>query len=442
MTRKRLDSWKEIATYLNRTVRTVLRWSRTSGLPVHRVPGPRRRSVYAFSDELDSWLFGNRGRADPASAIPAAAPGQEGAISEAAQMLYRKARYLWDARVDITESIRILREVIAEEPRYALAYAGLADAFIVAAIYGALHPHEAFHRARHAAAQALRIEPGLTEANCSEAWVQLCQDRNWAGADAAFTAVLEAQPDYTFARTGRCYLLLALGKADTALAAAREAWARDPISPAANVTLCQCLYFDRQFAEAVRHAQQTLVCAEGHLFVHIFLAFSLLQLGRQAEAIRHLELARNLFGEVPIVIGALGLAHALSGQSGKAREFLQALIENRGNRHVPAFAVALPCVGLGRWDLVLANLEQASEQRSHWNLFLRAEPLFDELRTDSRYVSLIDSFGFPVVSGEAVHPHTSAKATSNPGTRATSKVQPEAEQKEESLFLRSPIARS
>ena len=65
--RTRLTSWKEIATYLRREVRTVIRWEKERGLPVHRVPGGQGRSVFAFTDELDRWAAG-------AAAEPAARP--------------------------------------------------------------------------------------------------------------------------------------------------------------------------------------------------------------------------------------------------------------------------------------------------------------------------------------------------------------------------------
>src|SRR6266851_9618480 len=66
-TRERLDSWKEIASYLHRRVRTVIRWEKERGLPVHRLPGGKQRGVFAYSDEIDAWLVGHP--ADPPEAI-------------------------------------------------------------------------------------------------------------------------------------------------------------------------------------------------------------------------------------------------------------------------------------------------------------------------------------------------------------------------------------
>lgn len=76
--RRRLDSWKEIAEYLGRDVRTATRWE-AQGLPLHRVPGGRGTSVFAFSDEIDLWMAGGRHMA----AMPDAEPARAEAASAA-----------------------------------------------------------------------------------------------------------------------------------------------------------------------------------------------------------------------------------------------------------------------------------------------------------------------------------------------------------------------
>jgi Tol biopolymer transport system component len=56
--RERIDSWKEIAAYLRRDIRTVIRWEKERGLPVHRIPGGQRNAVFAYREELNNWLAG------------------------------------------------------------------------------------------------------------------------------------------------------------------------------------------------------------------------------------------------------------------------------------------------------------------------------------------------------------------------------------------------
>lgn len=73
----RLDSWKEIAAYLRRSVRTVIRWEQEEGLPVHRQSHVKRGTVYAYPDELDAWLASRGGGAalkEPEDAVDAPPP--------------------------------------------------------------------------------------------------------------------------------------------------------------------------------------------------------------------------------------------------------------------------------------------------------------------------------------------------------------------------------
>lgn len=66
---ERLDSWKEIAAYVGRTERTVMRWEQTHGLPIHRIPGGQRQAVYAWRHEIDEWLRKGDGKPEEPEAI-------------------------------------------------------------------------------------------------------------------------------------------------------------------------------------------------------------------------------------------------------------------------------------------------------------------------------------------------------------------------------------
>src|SRR3984893_17234783 len=75
----RLDSWKEIAAYLNRDVTTVQRWEKREGMPVHRHVHDRVGSVYGFSSELDAWLQSRKLRLDGKKEEPGAGPSVDAA---------------------------------------------------------------------------------------------------------------------------------------------------------------------------------------------------------------------------------------------------------------------------------------------------------------------------------------------------------------------------
>ncbi len=213
----RLDGWKSIAAHFGRERSTVIRWASERGMPVYRIPGPGRGSVYALSEELDAWLEADRQDGAAATAaetqaealapaaaspevVPAVAAGPRKwpkawlaalallvvaslgawaisrddppranvllpADAELAD-LYLEARSDWAARnpQSIAAAIEKLQRVVAAEPGFAPAYAALADSYVLAREFGSLEDVDAFGRAQSAADTALRIDPGNPDA--------------------------------------------------------------------------------------------------------------------------------------------------------------------------------------------------------------------------------------------------------------------------------------
>jgi DNA-binding winged helix-turn-helix (wHTH) protein/Flp pilus assembly protein TadD len=314
-----------------------------------------------------------------------------------AETNYRKGMLLWEARTEksLKKSIQAFRQAITDNPSFALAYAGLADAFTMSGLHGMAPPEEAFLRARAAAARALQIDPRLTEAKCSEAWVKLCFDWDWVGAEAGFSEVLREKPKYPFAWNGLSLLRIALGRADEALAAMRTAWTQDAVSPPLSALLAHASYFARRFSEAVEQAQRALAFNEDFPIGHAALGMAYLQLSNYAGAIQHLESAYELSGRSPVMLGHLGYGYGVSGARDKAQQALEQLFRARSRRCVLSYSIALTCLGVGDFEQALAWLERACEEHSHWVLFLRVDPVFDAIRADSRFAALLRHVNFP-----------------------------------------------
>lgn len=240
----RIDGWKSIAAYFGRERSTVARWATDRNLPVHRIPGKGRGSVYALSEELDAWLEADRAvpQADDRGAPqPAAKDGFAERISRAWQAatpyrflllaaalllavvgltaypllgdssspesaelpedaalaeLYLEARSDWAARNpdSISASIGKLRQVVAGEPGFAQGYAALADAYVLAREFGSLPDVEAFALAQSAADTALRIDPENPDAMRASAFVEYWWRGHRSEAGRLFRAAIVADP--------------------------------------------------------------------------------------------------------------------------------------------------------------------------------------------------------------------------------------------------------
>ncbi|WP_315764305.1 tetratricopeptide repeat protein [Sphingomonas sp. Y38-1Y] len=225
---RRLDGWKSIAAYFNRDRTTVMRWARERALPVRRLPGGKQGSVFAFEDELAAWAL-QQGDAEPdvvapapptdpepevdAPAPPPAPPVRRmrgrtpialaGAVvavavvagvvlwrdpapaalamprDPAVASTYVAARDAWARRTpeDLNHAIKLYQQVIARDPGFAPAHAGLAEAWLILHEYGSLDEPTAFRRARAAAEAALAIDPELPAANRAMGFI----DYWWSG---------------------------------------------------------------------------------------------------------------------------------------------------------------------------------------------------------------------------------------------------------------------
>lgn len=232
----RLDGWKAIGAHFNRDRTTAIRWANNRGLPVHRMPGGKRATVYAYGHELDAWLAGHPddvAEGTDADAVvsvperPPAAPRRARTVAallalallvvaaimwalvarprpsaplprdRALAALYVAARDDWATRRPdrIDAAIRALARVTREEPGFAPGHAALADALLLAREFGALPDAQAFAAARRAADAALRLDPGLAAAYRARGFILYWWERDPRAAGAAFRRALALAPD-------------------------------------------------------------------------------------------------------------------------------------------------------------------------------------------------------------------------------------------------------
>jgi tetratricopeptide (TPR) repeat protein len=286
----------------------------------------------------------------------------------------------------------LYRQAIQEDPTYALAYTGRADAWIMAGIHCLMPPEEAFPRARADARDALRMGPGLPEATISEAWVKLCFNRDLAGAKRDFRQAIHLKPECPFAHNGVCLLHIALGRPREGVKAMAKARGLDANAPFLNALLADSHYQARDYEKAAEQAKRALSSDPDFPVGHACLGKAYLQIGRPDEAIQHLERARDLAMGSPLMLGFLAYAYASANQSGHAEEILRQLLHRRNvqKAYVPSFFIALVYLGLGKFDLALTEIGKAIKERSHWVLFLGTEPMFDPLRHSKRFKRLLE----------------------------------------------------
>jgi TolB-like protein/Flp pilus assembly protein TadD len=315
--------------------------------------------------------------------------------SEAYQ-LYLKGRYYTNKRTEdwIKKGIEYFQRATDTDPNYALAYAGLADAYaFLASSTGGNRPRDTYPKAKAAALKALEIDDALAEAHTSLGFFHLMYDWNFAEAEREFKRAIKLNPGYANAHDGYGFLLKATGRNEEAIRASREAKKLDPLSLFTNVSLGWAYYFARDYERAIEQGRKALELEPRFDFAYWIVGLALARQGKMDESIAALNKAVLLTGGGLTHEAHLGYAYALFGQREEARQVLSDLEEIAKEKYVSAYYFAIIYLGLGEHELTFQWLERAAEERSGFLAFIRVEPMFDALRSDARFTKLLAQMG-------------------------------------------------
>jgi tetratricopeptide (TPR) repeat protein len=283
-------------------------------------------------------------------------------------------------------SIAFFEQALALDSRYALAMAGLADAYDS---LGTVEPDKGhFAKEREYALRALEIEPELVPALTCLGKVAWQHEWDWDAAEAHFRKALEAGSGSADTHVAYSDYCAYRGRSADAVAAAGRALEIDPSSPFVNTILAQALHMGGLYDEAIAQADRTLAQAPDFAFAHFFRALPALLTGRRAEAIAHLQKALALSNRIDFAAG-LGYAYGVAGQRDEARKLL-AQVAKEG---APPIVLAFIHHGLGDDDRAMDLIEAAAAQRDWHVLLLGSEPSLTKLRAHPRAMALLERLG-------------------------------------------------
>ena len=310
-----------------------------------------------------------------------------------AYQTYLQGRYYWNKGTvaSYKKAIEYFQQASAKDPNYALAYAGLADSYLMLGSYWV----EAVTEAKGAAEQALKIDPKLAEAHVALGHIKLLLDWDWAAAQREFTQGISLNPASALAHRQYAAYLATVGRVDEATAEVRQALTLDPLSPIVNSDLGWYLLYDGKTAEAIAQFRKTLEFDANSVAASRGLGIAQSQAGQHAAAIASLKRALDLSENSPVILGHLGAAYAAAGQRSAALEALKDLETQSARQYVPASAMAMIQTALGDRNAALDLLQKAYEEHDFAVSQLSVAPWFAPLRGDARFQKLIERLGLP-----------------------------------------------
>ena len=309
-----------------------------------------------------------------------------------AYQLYLKGKFFWNKRTakDFHTAIGYFQQAIDKDPGFALAYAGLADTYVLLSGFGAASPKESLPKAKAAALKALELDNTLGEAHTALAQAVFAYDFDFAKADQEFRRGIELNPNYAtahhwYAESG----LAALGRFDEAIAEMKRALGLDPLSVIINADFGTVLGTAGKYDEAIEQLRKTLEMDPDFYYAHWNLGQALELKGRTEEAIAAYKKASALDDD-PLPLALLGRLYGRIGQKDEALKILDRLREAAKQRYVSRYNFAVIQMGLGRNDEAIRLLEEAYEDHNGYDIaFIKTDRLLTPLHKEPRFQALV-----------------------------------------------------
>jgi tetratricopeptide (TPR) repeat protein len=312
-----------------------------------------------------------------------------------AHELYLKGRYFWNRRTaeNLAKAADYFQQAIGKDPKYALAYAGLADCHVLLPAYPGLGntPREELPKALDAARKAVELDDTLAEAHTSLARA-LASNLQLAAATSEFNRAIELNPNYATAHQwfGEC--LQSQGQLEEALAELKRAQELDPLSLVISSLYGFALDTVGKSNEAIAQLRKTIEIDPNFGNAHGLLGIVLEHNGQLKEAIAEYE-KNNSLHEDAISLAQLAGAYFLVGRKGEAQQLWDKLKSLSERQYVPAYSMAVVQSAFGNKDEAIRLLEKSYEDHAPFDSedlgWILVDHRLDSLRSDPRFKNLI-----------------------------------------------------
>lgn len=310
---------------------------------------------------------------------------------------YLSGRFYWTNRADLHKSVAAFQLAIQRDPTYALAYAGLASAYAMQgqAPYDDMTPADAKPKARQAAERALQLDPQLAEAHSVLANVSYSYEWNFPAAEKEFQQAFALGPNDPTAHLWYSHYCLLRNRLEQAHQENSRTLELDPVSPLFNAVRAEIYYNARQFDKAIEQARSIVDQYPSYPLAYIWLGSAYREKKMYPQAIEQFSKAQTLFGNQPVLLGLLGHALALSGDSASARKALSDLQQIAQTRYVSSLYFAAVYTGLGEKSTALDWIDKAYAEHNDRLIYLNVDPIADPLRSEPRFRDLMVRLHLP-----------------------------------------------
>jgi TolB-like protein/Flp pilus assembly protein TadD len=317
-----------------------------------------------------------------------------------AYQLYLQGRFNWNKRTEAgtRKALELFQEAVDKDSRFALAYVGISDAYLLLgipdAMSGVLPPKESVPKARAAADKALEIDDSLAEGYASRAHARW-KARDWAGAEADFKHSIELNDNYVYSHLFYAHYLSMVGRADEGIAEARKAQQLDPLSIPVVANIAFFYYMDHRYDDALQAAKKAIDLDPGAPLAHQRLGLTYELNGQLNQAIPEFRTAVDQSDRAQTAVASLARALALSGDRQGAERLIDELKSRARDQYISSYNIALIYAALGDREQTFDYLEKAYDEESIDLLLAKVDPRLDQFRGEADFQKLLVKIGFP-----------------------------------------------
>jgi serine/threonine-protein kinase len=390
----RLDSWKEIASFFRREVRTVQLWEKSEGLPVRRQHHKKLGSVYAYRRELEAWWLARSalsGHMTPPAA-PTAQPG--GTEQSAAYHACMIGLHFWKqrTRTGLMKALGYYHEAILIDPSCAEAYAGLTDTYVELSYSHFMPAREAAQEAQRAVSTALKLAPRCVNVRNAEINFNVACKWDWRTAQRLCQHLVDSGA--ADSRTLQLYasLMICLGRPEEAIRLALSAHRLDPLSDCINSQASFAYFYAGDYDRAIPFIDRTISLKPSFNTAHALMGRTEAQRGNWDKAIESFE--RGLAGcsSSTFLKALLAYGYAGRGDATIAREILREIEQQRERACFPAVDVSAVYAMLNQQQEALHYISRAYDLRDMKVAYIRYDPRFSRLRGLPQFRKIASSF--------------------------------------------------
>jgi hypothetical protein len=438
---RRLDSWKEIAVFFNKDVRTVRRWEKERNLPVHRAQGKPGGSVYAFTDELGEWLNSPSFKLEQIAASARTTPSRwvrilqivgaaflvamivgamwfarsrtgsvstpskglanGGSSNPEAVDLYLKGRFEWSKRSpeSLNKAVDFFTQAIVRDPNYAQAYAGLADTYNLLREYTVMPENEAYQRSIAAAKKAVELDDSLSEAHRALAFASFYWTWDFSGAEHEFKRAIELDPKDPTAHHWYATSLLVLSRFPEALSQIEQARQLDPSSVSILSDKAMILFYAHRGEESSVLFKQIETNDPTFLSPHRYQATIALVNGDYRTYLSELRKTAELTHDEPglEIAKAVEQGYAKGGGKGLLNALLEAQLKSFDRGTTTPYFVARTYALLEKRPEVFEYLQKDFDKHDPAIVEIQVERAFMNLHDEPAFRTLVSRVGLPLI---------------------------------------------